>query len=183
MEIVMLPPCLVGRPPCCGGSCRPQSGQAPDVPSVSSAPLPAPPPSPPPPPSPHQWVWSSRASRWRCAGCFGKRYGEGPPPVGRCPGFPERVRELLRDPKGHKLFIADFSAMDDKFVIVCGLCGCFTTEGRTVGLKLPCPPGGFKSPGARAAWTRVCELKHPSHKLGPAKVLEQAVALDLRSGR
>ena len=168
-------PCLVGRPPCCGGACRlERSSQAPGVHSSSP---------PPPLPSPHQWAWSSRASRWRCAGYFGKRRGEDRPPDGRCPGFPERVRDVLRDPKGHNLYIADFTAFDDRFVIICSACGAYTIEGRPVNLQTSCD-NKFKSDGSRAAWTRVGELKHPSYKHGPAKVLEPALALDLRrSGR
>ena len=86
---------------------------------------------------------------------------------------------MLRDPKGHKLYIADFTAFDDRFIIICSACGSYTSDGRTVNLQEKCD-NRFKSDGAKAAWKRVGELKHPSYKHGPAKVLEPALALDLR---
>ena len=99
---------------------------------------------------------------------------------GKCPGLAANIRKILFDPKGHKLQVATFT---DSFgvVVICSACGHFTASNREGQLhKKACKATGgqaaFASPGARAAYLRVAEGKHPKHAKGEAKVLDPCLS-------
>jgi hypothetical protein len=127
----------------------------------------------------HDWHW--QAGRWLCTSCLSSSR-LAVPRREKCPGQAPSLRKLLQDPQGHKLQIATFS---DSFgiVVICSLCGHFTTSNRTGELhKKPCKAKGgqaaFASPGARSAYSRVAAGKHPKHSKGEARVLDPCVSAD-----
>jgi hypothetical protein len=144
---------------------------------------------PPPPPPPaaadietnagHDWHW--QGGRWICTACLSSSRLP-VPRRDKCPGQAPSLRKLLLNPQGHRLQIATFT---DSFgvVVICSLCGHFTTSSRTGELhKKACKAKGgqahFASPGARAAYARVASGKHPQHKKGEAKVLDPCMSAD-----
>ncbi len=99
------------------------------------------------------------------------------PPKGRCPGLTPSLAELVRTPRKHVLQIAPHS--DGSAVgIICSRCGHFAaTKRRNTKLHTHDCTGGFASDGAKHAYKRVCERKHPTYSKGEAKVLEPAFAV------
>ena len=93
------------------------------------------------------------------------------------------MRDLLQRPQGHKLQIAIFTS-GAGLVVICSGCGRFTTSNRRGVLHNEvCPAKGrsqaaFQSEGARFAYRRVCEGKHPAYKQGSSKILDPCVAAE-----
>ena len=78
------------------------------------------------------------------------------------------------------MHVATFTDGSDGLVVICSQCGRFASSNRRGELhKHDCPSKGdqsaFQSDGARAAYRRVCEGKHPAYKHGNAKVLDPCV--------
>jgi hypothetical protein len=66
-------------------------------------------------------------------------------------------------------------------VVICSRCGHFATSNRKTKLQTEsCPSTGpqtaFQSEGARHAYRRVGEGKHPAYKHGEAKVLDPCIS-------
>jgi hypothetical protein len=158
-----------------------QSRADPDGPPALEPPAPI----PPPPPlaedaaTKHEWHW--QGGRWLCTLCLSSSRVS-VPRRDKCPGRAPKIRKLLEDPRGHKLQIATFT---DTFgvVVICSACGHFCSSSRTTDLhKKACQAKGgqavFASPGARQAYLRVVEGKHPTHAKGDAKVLDPCISAD-----
>ncbi len=129
-------------------------------------------------PNAHRWKWQE--GRWICTHCLSTSRTAIPRAIFKCPGLATNIRDLLHRPQGHKLQVATFTS-GAGLVVICSACGRFTTSNRRGMLhKEPCPASSgqasFQSDGARFAYKRVCEGKHPAYKEGAEKVLEPCMA-------
>ena len=89
---------------------------------------------------------------------------------------------LLLEPRGHKLQVATF-ADGVGILVICSQCGHFAASNKKGPLhKEACRAKGgqqsFQSPGAKAAYERVCMGKHPKHAKGEAKVLDPCMSAE-----
>ena len=114
--------------------------------------------------------------RWICTNCLATSRTAIPRQIFKCPGLASNIRDLLHRPQGHRLQVATFTS-GAGLVVICSACGRFTTSNRRGVLhKEPCPASSgqasFQSDGARFAYKRVCEGKHPAYKHGDSKVLK-----------
>ncbi len=162
--------------------------------SGSSVPLaPSPPPPPPPsealeassscalivmPDSGHVWKWRPESRRYVCGRCLCFKKSLAAPELHRCRGFSTQLQELCSAPqmRGHRLFLFTYAAQD-KFLLVCKLCGAMHDGGSLVGLKDKCR-GGFTSGQSQTNWTRAASGRHPRAKHGEGKILNVGVLLE-----
>ncbi len=144
---------------------------------------PSEPPAPPPRPDPVKHTWKWQAGRWLCTSCLATSRTAIPRQIFNCPGLSPSIRDLLRRPQGHRLQVATFTS-GAGLVVICSGCGRFTTSNRRGVLHTdPCPAkrsgqAAFQSEGARWAYKRVCEGKHPSYNQGNTRVLDPCMAAD-----
>ena len=147
-------------------------------------------------PGPVQFIWSLGQRRPQihlstsgsgreadgCAQCLATSRTAIPRQIFNCPGLAANLRNLMLNPRGHKLHVATFTS-GAGMVVICSRCGHFATSNRKVKLhteKRPStgPQEAFQSDGARAAYRRVGEGKHPAYKHGDAKVLDPCISAE-----
>ena len=120
----------------------------------------------------HEWVQVSQVSRrWACRSCMTTSRATFPP-RGKCLGLALSLADIVRDPRGHVLQIAPYSDRSS-VLIICSKCGHFAGSNRR-NTKLHSSPcrRAFGSDGAKYAYKRVCEGKHPTYSRGGAKKME-----------
>ena len=128
----------------------------------------------------HDWHW--QAGRWICAACLTTSRSGVPPRLGKCAGMASNLASLIRNPRKHTLQIATFTD-GCGVVVVCSRCGHYSTSNRPVELhKKDCVAIQGQqfcaSPGAKAAYERICAGKHPRHAKGEAKILDPCMAIE-----
>ena len=83
---------------------------------------------------------------------------------------------LIQDPRGHKLYVADYKTdRTEGLIMICSKCGHITEGQRASGLLADCNKE-FRSDHTKSNWTRFKRLQHPSHAKGPGKVLVDPAA-------
>ena len=91
---------------------------------------------------------------------------------GKCPGLTPSLADLIRDPRGHTLHLAPYTD-GSSVIVICSKCGHFAGSKRR-NTKLHTSPCKrvFGSDGAKYAYKRVCNKKHPTYSKGEAQILE-----------
>jgi rubredoxin len=121
----------------------------------------------------HDWVQTP--SYWSCRNCLTRSRATFPP-RGKCLGLTPALADLVRDPRGHVLQIAPYSN-GSSVILICSRCGRFAgSNRRNTKLHTETCLGVFGSDGARYAYKRVCERKHPTYGKGEAQILEPCLA-------
>ena len=114
--------------------------------------------------------WRRQHGRCVCTRFLSTSRTAVPNHIFKCKGLATNIQAIFRAPKGHKLHIATFSDGASVPVVISSQCGRFTPSNRKTELhKKECPGQGqqvFQLDGARAAYGRVCEGKHPAYKCG-----------------
>ncbi len=113
----------------------------------------------------HDWIQID--SHWSCRNCMTRSRATFPP-RGKCPGLTPALADLVGNPRGHILHIAPYSD-GSSVILICSKCGHFAGSNRrhTKLHTSPCK-GVFGSDGAKYAYKRVCERKHPTYGKGEA---------------
>ena len=75
--------------------------------------------------TPHTWV--AQPKSWRCSSCLALAFSQAGLVATGCPGVAPAVRDLVHDPRGHKLLVFPNTACIDGFVIGCMRCQRFAS--------------------------------------------------------
>ncbi len=66
---------------------------------------------------------------WMCRACLAQSRALHPP-ARRCPGYADRIRAAVLDPKGHKLHFSTFSFGEPRLVLACSSYGHYASSNR-----------------------------------------------------
>ena len=125
-----------------------------------------------PPTNGHQFKWIRH--RWACQKCLRRTRRDPPFLAFPCAGHNAVLSELVRDRRGHALFV---TSTPDGILFVCMKCGCISEGVRISNLSERCNTRPA-SAHTRANLNRIRNGQHPSHNRGDAQVLEELVPID-----